>query len=240
MKRLLFACVMTMFVTCTLAQNNLYWTMRIKVKMDKKLEWEKKTPVFMKTHYPQFKYRVWEVMTGENSGSYVIAIGPMSYKDLDAPMSSPKGEALMKTDGQALDAISESTEVNHYRRVDAISTMKADRKLKYLQVTTAEITPGIWGDVQTIAAKIKEARDKGGSKMDIDFVRPSNSGLGNRFLSLRYFEKMEELDLDEKFGEMYDKVHGDNAFYKASQDYFNMVKGTWTELRVLRTDLSSL
>ncbi len=239
MKRLFFVFVATMLVTSAVCQNNnLFWTMRVKVKMDKKLEWEKKAPVLMKTHYPQFNFRVYEVMTGPNTGDYFLSIGPMSYKDLDAPPVFPKGEVAAKTDGQALDAISESLEVTHYKRVEEISSMKADRKIKYAQLNFVEITVGSWMDVQAFLTKIKEAREKNGLKTDVDYFRPVNSGAVNRFVTGWYLEKMEELDGDSNLGEMYDKVHGNNAWYRDWQNYLSKVKSSHFELWGFRPDLS--
>ena len=237
---MLLVFVTAMLVTSTLAQNNnLFWTMRVKVKMDKKLEWEKKAPLLMKTHYPQFNFRVYEVSTGPNTGSYVLSIGPLSYKDLDAPPVFPKGEALAKSDGQALDAISESLEVTHYRRVEAISNVIPDRKNKYAKVRFVEINVGSWLDVQAFLAKIKAVDEKNGLQPDVSYFRPVNSGAGNRFAMVSYLEKMEELDPDPTFPEMYDKVHGNNAWYKDLQKHFAMIKSMSDELWVLRTDLST-
>lgn len=241
MKRLLMAAVMTLITAVTFSQsNNLYWSMSVNVKMDKKLEWEKKVVTFVKTHYPQLKYRIYEVISGENTGSYVVVMGPTSYKEMEAPYVSPKGEALMKTDGQALDALCNSTIVTYNRRVDNLSSMKADRKLKYLVVSYSEIINGTWGDVSDYILRVKDARIKGGLNMDVDYFRPSNSGIGNAYASIRYVEKLEELDANVDFGEIYDKVHGNNAWYKDWNNYLSKVKQTKTEIRVLRTDLSSL
>lgn len=56
MKRLLMITVMSLFVAVSYSQsNNLLWTMTVDVKMDKKLEWEKKMVTFVKTHMPQAK-----------------------------------------------------------------------------------------------------------------------------------------------------------------------------------------
>lgn len=241
MKRLLLAAVMTLVTAVTFSQsNNLYWSMTVNVKMDKKLEWEKKVVTFVKTHYPQLKYRIYEVISGENTGSYVVVMGPTSYKEMEAPYVSPKGEALMKTDGQALDALCNSTIVTYNRRVDNLSTMKADRKLKYLVVSYSEINNGTWGDVSDYILRVKDARIKGELNMDVDYFRPSNSGIGNAYASVRYVEKLEELDANIDFGEVYDKVHGNNAWYKDWNNYLGNVKQTKTEIRVLRADLSSL
>jgi hypothetical protein len=241
MKRLLLAAVMTLITAVTFSQsNNLFWTMTVNVKMDKKLEWEKKIVTFVKAHYPQLKYRIYEVISGENTGSYVVVMGPTSYKEMDAPYVSPKGEALMKTDGQALDALCNSTIVTYNRRVENLSSIKADRKLKYLVVSYSEINNGTWGDVSDFILRIKDARTKGGSTMDVDYFRPSNSGIGNAYASVRYIEKLEELDANENIGEMYDKVYGNNSWYKDYMNYFSMLKETKTEIRVLRADLSSL
>lgn len=241
MKRLLLAAFMTLITAVTFSQsNNLYWSMTVNVKMDKKLEWEKKVVTYVKTHYPQLKYRIYEVISGENTGSYVVVMGPTSYKEMEAPPVSPKGEALMKTDGQALDALCNSTIVTYNRRVDNLSSMKADRKFKYLVVSYSEINIGTWGDVSDFLLRQKEARVKGGMATDIDYYRPSNSGIPNAYASVRYVEKLEELDATVNFGEGYDKVHGNNAWYKDWTNYMSMVKQTKAEIRVLRTDLSSL
>jgi hypothetical protein len=243
MKRLLLAAVMTLITAVTFAQSkNLFWTMTVNVKMDKKLEYEKKLLAFVKTHYPQLKYRMYEVISGENTGSYVVVMGPTSYKELEVPSVSPKGEALMKADGQGLDALCNSTMVSYGTRVENISNLKTDRKLKYIVVTTTEITVGTWGKVSDFLVKIKEARTKSGlSGVDIDYFRPSNSGIGNVYTMARYVEKLEELDSPaENLAEAYDKLYGNNSWYIDYTEYFTYVKQSKTEIRVLRTDLSSL
>ncbi|MEQ1584445.1 MAG: hypothetical protein ABL895_01090 [Cyclobacteriaceae bacterium] len=241
MKRLVTTSVMMLIAVVIFAQsNNVYWSMTVTPKIDKKFEWEKKIVAYIKTHMPGVKYRIWEIISGENTNSYVIVMGPMSYKDMDLQNVSPKGEALMKTDVQGLYTLAISTQVNYTQRQEDISMIKKDRKLKYLQVVTAENTVGTWGDIREYLKKVKTAREKGGSKMDIDVHRPNNSGLINSFSSIRFFEKMEELDLQEDLGEMYDKAHGNNSYYKDNANYLSMLKSIKSELRVLREDLSSL
>ena len=242
MKRLLMLAAGIMISIVSIAQNtnNLYWSMTVNVKMDKRLEWEKKIVLFVKAHYPQLKYRIWEIQSGENTGSYSVVMGPMSFKDMDVPMVSPKGEAVMKTDGQALDALCNSTQVGYARKQEDVSRMKADRKLKYTVFTFNEINVGTWDDVHGILMKRKESRAKGGSMLDIDYFRPTVSGNNNAFTSVRYFEKLEELDVQENLGEMYDKMYGNNASYIDGVKYSAVIKATRSELRMLRADLSSL
>lgn len=76
--------------------------------------------------------------------------------------------------------------------------------------------------------------------MDIDIFRSNNGALVNMFASVRYFEKMEDLDSQEDLGEMYDKVHGNNSYFRDYTNYLSMLKSIKSELRVLREDLSSL
>lgn len=242
MKRLLMITVMSLFVAVSYSQsNNLLWTMTVDVKMDKKLEWEKKMVTFVKTHMPQAKFRVWEVISGSNTGAYVIVMGPTSYKEMDVPVVSPKGEALMRTDGQALDALCNSSKVYYYNIVDGLGSTNPDRKLKYQVATFSEINSGTWGDVRDFLARQKEVREKNGSKADYAYLRPSNSGMGNAYVSIRFVENMEELDVpNTNMADMYDKAFGNNSWYKDWTNYLNLIKGNRTEIRVLRTDLSSL
>jgi hypothetical protein len=193
----------------------------------------------VKAHYPTIKFRTYEIITGQNSGGYVVVMGPMSYKDMDAFPTSAKGEAVAKTEGQALDALCNSVVVNHFRRVDELSSANAQRKLKYVIVSYNEITPGTWGDVSDYLKRSKEAREKGGSTADVDIFRPSNSGPGNTYASVRYVEKLEELESGNfNMGEAYDKVFGNNSFYKDVEKYFSVIRENNNEMRVLRTDLS--
>lgn len=239
MKRSILTLVVTLVVTSALAQDNLFWTMRVKVKMDKRLEWEKKAPLFMKTHYPQFVFRVYEVTTGPNTGSYVLSIGPISYKLLDSPPVYPKGEAAVRSDEQVLDAMTESTEVIHYRRVDEISQTKPDRKNKYASLNFIDINLGSWPEIQAFHAKIKQVREQNGIAGDFGFFRPVHSGAYNRFVFVRYLERLEELDMNTNIEELYDKVHGKYAFHTDREKYLSLLKSTSGELWVLRNELST-
>jgi len=244
MKRLFMIAAMAMITLTSFSQNNnLLWTMKVKVKMDKKLEWEKKMLLFTKTHMPQLKYRVWEVIAGENTGDYVIVVGPTSYKEMDVSSVSPKGEALMKTDGQGLDALCQSTEVIYYNIVQGISSTKSDRKLKYQVVNNCEINMGTWGLVSAFLNREKEAWEKAGASFDEGYLRPSNSGVPNSYVSVRFVEKMEELESGQfsaAMNDMYDKAYGDNAWYRDWHAYMDMLKSVKSEIRMLRNDLSNL
>lgn len=243
MKRLLMVVAVMLTATTLFSQsttNNLYWTLTVKVKMDKRQEYEKKLVPFLKTHYPNAKVRCWEVLTGENTGAYVFVMGPTSYKEMDVPMVSPKGEGQIKIDALALDALTESKTTAFARRIDAVSVMKPDRKLKYIQVATSEVKIGTWSDYRGIMVKSLDARKKGGSKVDYDVFRPSNSGTGNAFSVVTHVEKLEDLDLTEEFTKMYDALHGDNAAFKDTQWWNDNMTAIRFELRVLRSDLSQL
>lgn len=68
-----------------------------------------------------------------------------------------------------------------------------------------EIAIGSWTEVQAFLTIIKDAREKSGLKVDLDYFRPVNSGAVDRFVTGWYLKKMEELDGDSNMGEMYDK-----------------------------------
>jgi hypothetical protein len=244
MKQLfLFLAILLVSETAFAQDNNLIWTMTANVKMDKRLEWEKKMVAFVKTHMPNAKFRVWEVISGERTGSYVIIVGPTNFKEWDQPNVSPKGEALMKADGQALDALCNWTRNSYWRGVSGLETSNPNRKLKYQVATYSVIEMGTWGDVSPILGRIKESREKAGVKYDGAVLRPTMSGPGNAFLSIRWVENLEELDNGGgPFGvsEKYDELFGNNSFYKDINSYMSMIKSNTSELRMLRRDLSSM
>ena len=121
-----------------------------------------------------------------------------------------------------------------------MSIMKADRKLKYVEINYGENILGTWIELRDFLLKDKDARVKGGSKMDIDIFRPDNGGIPNMIYSVRYCETLEELDLEEDTEAMYDKVNGKNSHFKAWGNYLSKLKSLRSELRVLRTDMSQL
>jgi hypothetical protein len=236
---LIFVVVLLLAIPSVAQPNTLYWTMRVKVKLDKVTEWEKKAPLFMKTHYPQFKFRVYESLTGGMTGSYFIVIGPLSYKDLDAPPVFPKGLALLKTDRQALDGLCESIQVMHYAKAEDLSNNNAERKLAYQIVNVVELQVGQWQDVKPFLAKVKTAREQTDLKVDYDYFRPQNSGAANFYVSVRYLEKLEDLDKAENLDVAYDKVNGKGSWYNEYAEYLGNIKSVVSELRVLRDDLST-
>lgn len=245
MKRLTILGALIVLTSSIFAQpsDNLIVVNRVEVKMDKKLEWEKAMTAFVKNHYPNMKFRVWEVITGNSTGKYVIIMGPTSYKAIDMPNASPKGEAAMRADLQALRALCNAQSVNHWRVVNGLTDDNPDRKLKYQIASYSEIEMGTWGAVSDFQKKLREARKKAGSMDDIGILRPSHSGAGNAYLYIRWIENLEELDESNGFGEVaeaYDDMFGNNSWYKDWNEYMDNVKSNHRELRILRSDLSSL
>jgi hypothetical protein len=219
-------------------ESNVFWSMRMKPKMDKIGDLEKKLPVFLKTHYPQLSFRVYEVITGENSGSFLVITGPFAMKDLDVPMVSPKGEALQKADGLALSALCESSEVNMTRLQADLSIPNPNRQINMILATTREIENGSWDEYEGLIKKLREAREKGKSKMDIAYHRPTVSGQTNIIHSIRFLNSWADLDIDEDLAAMYDNVHGRAAWSKTVDRLTQLTKSTKQEMRVLRKDLS--
>ncbi len=219
---------------------NVLWSEIMHVKKDKAAEFEKRLPVFLKTHFPTLSFRVYEVLTGANTGAFVLASGPYAYKEFDQPMVSPKGEAAQKADGQALDALTESIEVRHMRRVTAISMARPERKIKFVMATTRNIKLGSWGDINEILVKLKAARVAGSSKMDVDFLRPVGSGSPNLYVAIRFFDKWEDLDYEENLSEMYDKTNGNGSWARDVARLNELTVDATSEMRVLRPDLSTM
>jgi hypothetical protein len=239
MKRLILSLAVIILAFSASGQTaDIIWTQRMTPKTDKIGEIEKKLPVFLKTHYPQLSFRVYEVITGPNTGSYVIATGPYMFKDMDAPMTSPKGEAAQQADGLALMALCESVETNFNRMIPEISIPDPKRELKFIQVTTREYEMGSWGIYRDFLTKLKVAREKG-PKVDLVYFEPVAGGTLNSFVAVRYFNKWEELDMSQNLPELYDNAHGRAAWSKALTEINRVTKTSKQEVRVLRKDLST-
>lgn len=219
-------------------ETNVFWSMRMKPKMDKIGELEKKLPVFLKTHYPQLSFRVYEVITGEHTGSFLVITGPFAMKDMDVPMVSPKGEALQKADGLALSALCESSEVNMTRLQADLSIPNPNRQINMILATTRELEGGSWEEYEGILKKLKTAREKGGTKQDLAYHRPVVSGSTTVIHSIRFVNSWADLENSDNLAEMYDNAHGRAAWSKDVARLTAMTKSTKQEMRVLRKDLS--
>jgi hypothetical protein len=242
MKRLLIALSIFLLSTTLVAQtsnSNVFWSMRIKVKLDKIGEFEKRLPVFIKTHYPTMSFRVYETITGPHTGSYVIISGPYAFKDFDISLTSPKGEAVQKADMLALTSLYESYEVQHSRQVTDISIPNPNRDLKYLVVTERKIENGKWPETLVFLKKLREAREKAGAKSDYSYFRPVAGGNQNTFITVRYITKWEEIDMTENLAEMYDNAFGRAAWAKDLEMINQFTTEVKQEMRVLRKDLSA-
>lgn len=240
MRKLIIALGISLLACTAIGQtgNNVFWTMRVKPKMDKLAEIEKKLPLFLKTHYPTLSFRVYETITGPNSGSYVIVTGPYAFKDFDAPMVSPKGEALQTSDGMALNALYESSETMFYRTFNEPATPKTNREIKFIQVTEREYESGSWSEYSDFLKKLRVMRDKS-SKIDISYMEPVAGGNMNTFATVRFFSKWEELDSSENLAELYDNMYGRAAWSNQMRVINPINKSVKQEVRVLRKDLSA-
>lgn len=183
-------------------------------------------------------FRVYEAITGEQSGSFIVVTGPFAMKDMDVPMISPKGEALQKADGLALSALCESSEVNMTRLQTDLGIPNPNRQINMILATTRVIESGSGDEYEALIKKIKEAREKGKTKMDIAYHRPTVSGAGNVIHSIRYLNSWADLDIEEDLAAMYDNVHGRAAWSKTLDRLTQLTKSTKQEMRVLRKDLS--
>lgn len=240
MRKLIIALGITLLTCTAIGQtgNNVFWTMRVKPKLDKLAEIEKKLPLFLKTHYPNLSFRVYETLTGPNTGCYVIVTGPYAFKEFDVPMTSPKGEALQNADGMALNALYENMETMFYRTFNEPATPNANREIKFIQVTEREYESGSWSEYSDFLKKLRAVRDKS-SKIDISYMEPVAGGNLNTFATVRFFSKWEELSTNENLAELYDNMYGRAAWSNQMRVINTINKSTKQEVRVLRKDLST-
>lgn len=240
MKKLVVLICLLVVGTVSLAQNqNVVYSLQLKPKQDKIAEFEKRLPLLLKTHWPQLSFRVYECLTGPNTGSFYVVTGPFAFKDLDLPMASPKGDAAQKADVLALEAICDHSEVSYWRYVDEANIPNPGRDIKYVMVTKRELIPGSWGTQLAFLKKLKEARMKNNTKNDIAYTRPVASGEMNTFAAIRFISSYADLDYSEPVEEWYDGINGRASYDRDVRGLNSILKSAVSELRVLRKDLSA-
>jgi hypothetical protein len=119
-----------------------------------------------------------------------------------------------------------------------LSIPNPNRQINLILATERQYETGSWEEYSSILKKLRTAREKSGSKMDIAYHTPTVSGITNKFYHIRFLNSWAELDNAENLAEMYDNAHGRAAWAKDGGRLNSMTKVTKQEMRVLRKDLS--
>jgi hypothetical protein len=218
---------------------NVVSTFRAFPKPEKVTEFEKAlTNHAQKFHTGNWKWRVYEVISGPDAGAYHVVEGPNSWTDLDARKDISKEHTADWNMNISPLTTGQGTQGYAVYKPEMSSVPLTDFTEK---MAITHVFPKMgWGD--TIAAlikKIKPVWDKTGETVAV--YQASASGPMQYTLVFRYKTGWKEREdgFRKPFPERYNAEYGPQGFESYLSVIQQYVDKAWSELLVFRPDLSS-
>ncbi len=243
MKKIIILFLCFSFAQQVFAQNEqIFWSMSIKPNATVSTkDFEKKLATYYSTHFPSYSWRIYQIITGDRLGTYLILNGPFNYATLDNIPQSPKGKDQDDKDWEEIKKMASNISIMHGRREASLSNDKTSRKIKFISDTEVEYKIGAYAEIKKLYERIKKVRQIATPDYDWGFFQPINGDKTHVFHIIRYFEKFEELGKDlenSTFVSKYDEIYGKDSYLHDSNRYYSYLTGGKREIRVLREDLS--
>lgn len=184
--------------------------------------------------------RVYYIGTGPNTGKYVWNMGPVTWGALD---NRPSDEGH---DSDWLEVVKHCDEEAYgtYWEFDTDnSNFQADFDLKNLYIMYFDVKRGKGKDAGYLLSNIKEvqaahfANDPFGVYWN---VTPSKGNEVGDLAVIWFFDKWAWMGEDSNFSEKFNEVHGDGAWERWLDDWYEVTSDSGIELWTLREDLSGI
>jgi len=200
----------------------------------------KKHMAWHKAQNDPWVWEVFEVMTGPDTGSYVIASGDHQWKEMEAwvaKMADADAADSQASMGQYI----ASTQREYWTQLNAISRMPAaDKQYPLITVTTFHVKPGSDTAVRAAIAKVNAALDAGKYPLPTVWNVLTNGGPSPTYAVVVPRTGLGEMAPAPALLEVLEKQLGKVAADALVKSFYDNVVSSNTELLRLRTDLSYL
>lgn len=214
-------------------------THRVFPKMDKILAFEKGLAAHArKYHTGDVRWNVFEIVSGPDGGGYHITEGPKTWESEDK--RGNLGEAHTHDWHKKVAAyLTERQSLGYYVYIDSLSTVAVDDFSEKINITHIFPKPGQGENVVKIIRKVKNGWAASG--ITVAVYASNSSGPTQYVIVTRYKQGLKEKTpgFRKPFKEVYDSVNGAGAFAQYINDISAYVESSWSELLILRKDLSS-
>ncbi|MDL5047085.1 hypothetical protein QQ054_13750 [Oscillatoria amoena NRMC-F 0135] len=218
---------------------NVMYVERITPKADKIAEFEKAIAAHaQKYHTGDWKWRVSQVQTGPDAGSYVIVEGPSSWTDQDTrgDLGAEHTADWNKLFGTTTTGKIEAMAMVY--RADLSSGQLTDFAEKNA-ITHVYPRIGFGGKVEANLRKAKKVWDASGQTVIV--YESSSSGEPQFIVVYRYKTgwKERETSFRKPFTERYNETYGPNSYDEYLETIQRFTSRVWSEMILYRADLSS-
>jgi hypothetical protein len=242
MKKVLSIIVLFLGISLiTFAQKDyvMFETLYIKVKPDMKKDFEKGLAAHNKEYHASgpFTAHIWSVHTGSHEGEYLWAMGPLTFTDLD---NRPTGEDHDEDwDKNIAPYVEKYSELTYWKLDKELSYAPEDGPKGKAIWSIFKLKPFEEYRFNELLSKVVEVyREK---KYEYSFSVYQNqfdSKKGGDVVIEAMFGKWAFFDRDRTFKKDYEEVHGEGSWWKAMEEYKDVVICVEDELASFRSDLS--
>jgi hypothetical protein len=200
----------------------------------------KKHMAWHKAQNDPWVWEVFEVMTGPDTGSYLISSGDHQWKDMEAWVA--KMADADAADSQAsMGPYIAGTQREYWTQLNAISRLpSSDIQYPLITITTYHVKPGSDAALRAAIAKVNAALDAGKFPLRTIWYVLTNGGSSPTYAVVTPRAGLGEMAPSPSFLEVLEKQLGKPAADALVKSFFDNVVSANTELLRLRTDLSYL
>ena len=200
----------------------------------------KKHMTWHKAQNDPWAWEVFEVMTGPDTGSYLISSGDHQWKDMEAWVA--KMADADAADSQAsMGPYIASTQREYWTQLNAISRLpSSDIQYPLITVTTYHVKPGSDAALRTAITKVNAALDAGKFPLRTIWYVLTSGGPSPTYAVVAPREGLGAMAPSPSLLEVLEKQLGKPASDALVKSFFDNVVSANTELLRLRTDLSYL
>ena len=200
----------------------------------------KKHMTWHKAQNDPWAWEVFEVMTGPDTGSYLISSGDHQWKDMEAWVA--KMADADAADSQAsMGPYIAGTQREYWTQLNAISRLpSSDIQYPLITVTTYHVKPGSDAALRTAITKVNAALDAGKFPLRTIWYVLTSGGPSPTYAVVAPREGLGAMAPSPSLLEVLEKQLGKPAADALVKSFFDNVVSANTELLRLRTDLSYL
>ncbi len=200
----------------------------------------KKHMTWHKAQNDPWVWEVFEVMTGPDTGSYLISSGDHQWKDMEAWVA--KMADADAADSQAsMGPYIAGTQREYWTQLNAISRLPSS-EIQYplITITTYHVKPGGDAALRAAIAKVNAALDAGSFPLRTIWYVLTSGGLSPTYAVVAPREGLGAMAPSPSLIELLEKQLGKPAADALVKSFYDNVISSSTELLRLRTDLSYL
>jgi hypothetical protein len=200
----------------------------------------KKHMAWHKAQNDPWAWEVFEIMTGPDTGGYLIASGEHQWKEMEAWVAKMADDDAADSRASMGPYIA-STEREYWTELNAISRLPtSEARSPLLTVTTYHVKPGGDAALRTAIAKVNAALDAGKFPLRSIWYVLTNGGSSPTYAVVAPRAGLGEMAPSPSLLEVLEQQLGKPAADALVKSFFDNVVSANTELLRLRTDLSYL